>query len=45
MKELLPTVRYTPADYDTAQKKLLPYPSEREDVADFITEYLYSDVS
>lgn len=45
MEALLPTVTYLPAGYDTAEKKMLSYPSEREDVADFITEYLYSDVS
>lgn len=45
MKALLPTVTYQPADYHTAEKKMLSYPSAREDVADFITEYLYSDVS
>lgn len=45
MKGLLPTITYIPADYDTAEKKVLERPSVRADVADFITEYLYSDVS
>ncbi|KIP09625.1 hypothetical protein PHLGIDRAFT_503395 [Phlebiopsis gigantea 11061_1 CR5-6] len=43
LEGLLPTVTYLPADYDTAEKKVLPRPSVRADVADFITEYLYSD--
>ncbi|KIP09618.1 hypothetical protein PHLGIDRAFT_313005 [Phlebiopsis gigantea 11061_1 CR5-6] len=43
LEDLLPTQPCPPADYNSAKKKLNPYPSTMQDVADFITEYIYSD--
>lgn len=45
MKDLLPTIQYPPAEYDTAERRTVAHESTREDVAEFIMEYLYSDVS
>ena len=45
VEKLLPTRTYPPANYNPAKKKLLDRPSTMEDVADFVTEYLTSDVS
>ena len=45
MDELLPTKQYPPAEYDVAKRRTVPHDSTREDVAEFIMEYLYSDVS
>lgn len=41
---ILPQVVYEPAAYGKAVRKKLDRPSTRLDVADFLTEYLYSDV-
>lgn len=40
---LIPQVVYDPAEYGKAQRNTLDRPSTRLDVADFLTEYLYSD--
>lgn len=45
MKELLSTIQYPPAEYDTAERRTVAHESTRQDVAEFIMEYLYSDVS
>lgn len=45
MSDLLPTVTYKPAEYDVAERKTVDHESTREDLANFIMEYLYSDVS
>ena len=41
---MLPQFVYKPAEYGKAERKKLDRPSTRLDVADFLTEYLYSDV-
>ncbi|KAK7694554.1 hypothetical protein QCA50_001740 [Cerrena zonata] len=43
LPELRPRTTYEPARYTPALKKLLDRPSTMHDVADFVTEYLYSD--
>lgn len=45
LKDLHPPQNYTPAAYKSAQKKLLPRPSTMDDVADFVADYINSDVS
>lgn len=40
-----PTKSHPPAQYDPAPKKELDYPSTMVDVADFVMEYINSDVS
>ncbi|GJE90830.1 RNA dependent RNA polymerase [Phanerochaete sordida] len=40
---MLPQVLYEPAEYGKGERKTLDQPSTRLDVADFLTEYLYSD--
>ncbi len=42
---LLPTRTYAPANYNPAKRKLLDRPSTMQDVAEFVTEYITSDVS
>ena len=44
-EDLHPTLPCPPAEYGSAKKKLTTRPSTMQDVADFITEYIYSDVS
>jgi RNA-dependent RNA polymerase len=44
LEALLPTRIEEPAEYDPAKRKTLTHPSTQQDVADFVTEYLYSDV-
>ena len=44
MPELLPRVNYEPAAYDPAPKKLLDRPSTIDDIADFVADYVNSDV-
>lgn len=45
VESLLPPRIYGPASYTPAQKKLLDRPSTMKDVAEFIAEYINSDVS
>ncbi len=45
LESLRPRRTYAPAAYDPAQKMLLDRPSTMQDVADFVTEYINSDVS
>jgi D-aminopeptidase len=40
-----PTRIYTPAKYNPVLKKLLDHPSTMADVAEFVMEYINSDVS
>lgn len=44
VKELLPTRISDPANYNPATKKLIDRPSTMQDVADFVAEYINSDV-
>jgi hypothetical protein len=44
-KDLHPSQNIPSAAYDPAQKKLLERPSTMADVADFIADYINSDVS
>lgn len=43
-QDLLPPVQNMPASYTAAQRKYLPRPSEMKDVADFVAEFIISDV-
>jgi len=43
--EFTPTRLSAPASYDPAPKKLLDRPSTMADVAEFVMEYINSDVS
>lgn len=45
LPELKPRTTHPPAQYKPAEKKLLDRPCTMDDVADFVTEYIYSDVS
>ena len=45
LKSLMPQRTFPPANYDPASRRLLSYPSTMDDVADFVTEYITSDVS
>ena len=42
---LLPERTFTPADYDPAPRKFVDHESTMEDVAEFVAEYINSDVS
>ena len=42
---LIPPRTYDPASYEPAQKKLVDHDSTIADVADFVAEYIISDVS
>lgn len=42
---LIPTEIYEPAEYASAERKTVPHISTRADIAEFIIEYFYSDVS
>lgn len=44
LQDLLPSQNYPPAAYKPAQKKLLPQPSTMDDVADFVVDYINSDI-
>ncbi|CAA7266596.1 unnamed protein product [Cyclocybe aegerita] len=44
LPEFTPENLYSPASYDPAPKKLLDHPSTMEDVADFVIDYINSDV-
>lgn len=44
LPEFRPTGVFAPADYPPAPKKLLNRPSTMNDVADFVVEFIYSDV-
>ncbi|KAI0341621.1 RdRP-domain-containing protein [Trametopsis cervina] len=43
LEKMLPTVTYDPAEYAPGEKRILDRPSTRQDIANFVTEYLYSD--
>ena len=43
--QLMPQCSSPPAQYTPAERKILDRPSTMEDVADFVTEYISSDVS
>lgn len=45
LDSLLPTITHPPAEYDTAVRRTLDHPCTQQDIADFVTEFLYSDVS
>lgn len=45
MKELLPQKISQPADYDPAKRKEVDRESTQQDMADFVTEFICSDVS
>jgi RNA-dependent RNA polymerase len=45
VEDLLPERTFPPANYDPAKRKCLDRPSTMQDVADFVTEYITSDVS
>lgn len=45
MPEFRPRSVYEPASYEPAPKKLLDRPSNMKDVADFVVEFISSDVS
>ncbi|OCB86097.1 RdRP-domain-containing protein [Sanghuangporus baumii] len=42
-RELLPRTVYPPASYATAERKELDHPSTRDDVIDFIVDYINAD--
>ena len=42
---LIPRRTYLPASYEPAQKKLVDHDSTMADVAEFVAEYITSDVS
>lgn len=44
LESLMPPRTYPPARYPPAQKKMLDRPSTMQDVADFVVEYINSDV-
>lgn len=44
-RDLLPRRTYKPASYDPVQKKLVDHESTMDDVADFVAEFISSDVS
>ncbi|KAI0274706.1 RdRP-domain-containing protein [Gloeopeniophorella convolvens] len=43
-KDLLPELNFPPAEYIPAPKKLLDRPSTMDDVADFVADYISSDI-
>lgn len=45
VESLRPTRTWSPANYDAAPRKYVDHISTVDDVADFITEYITSDVS
>jgi RNA-dependent RNA polymerase len=45
LQDLFPSQNIPPATYEPAPKKLLPRPSTMDDVADFVADYINSDVS
>lgn len=45
LESLRPRRLSPPANYTSAPKKLLDRPSTMQDVAEFVAEYIYSDVS
>ena len=45
LKDLHPSQTIPPAPYEPAPKKLLERPSTMDDVADFVADYINSDVS
>lgn len=45
LESLRPRRLSPPANYTPAPKKLLDRPSTMQDVAEFVAEYIYSDVS
>ena len=45
LEDLHPSQKFTPAAYEVAPMKLLPQPSTMADVADFVADYINSDVS
>lgn len=42
---MLPRQTYQAAEYNPAKRKTLKRPAERQDIIDFVAEYIYSDVS
>lgn len=42
---MLPGKVNEPAEYGKVERKVLDRPSTRHDLADFVTEFLYTDVS
>lgn len=44
LNELLPTKLYRPASYLQSPRKTVEWTSTQQDVAEFVTEYFYSDV-
>lgn len=42
--DLLPRNYFDPASYDAAQRKELDHPSTKDDVIDFIVDYINADV-
>lgn len=45
LPEFFPAQTYEPALYNPAPKKVLDRPSTMDDVADFVVDYINSDVS
>lgn len=45
LRDLQPSQNFPPAAYKPAEKKLLQRPSTMDDVADFVADYINSDVS
>jgi RNA-dependent RNA polymerase len=45
LKDLHPSQNIPPAEYEPAEKKQLERPSTMEDVAEFVADYINSDVS
>ena len=44
LESMLPQTTYEPAEYGKGRRKILDRPSTHLDVAEFVTEYLSSDV-
>lgn len=45
LRELMPPQNYHPANYDPAVKRILDRRSTIHDIADFVADYINSDVS
>ena len=45
VEEMLPAIVNGPAEYNAAERKVLNRPATIKDIAEFVTEYIYSDVS
>jgi RNA-dependent RNA polymerase len=45
LPDFQPKTLYAPALYNAAQKKMLDRPSTMDDVAEFVVDYINSDVS